>query len=120
MAIVQVKDATGSVLDWMVAKCQGFESLDSDMWLVRDGISDMPLHAYTPSSDWSQGGPIIEQEKIELIPPANESILEWVAVWYKGEDAGMQGGTSPLIAAMRCFCCSKLGDIVDVPEELCQ
>ena len=27
-------------------------------------------------------------------------------------------GPTPLIAAMRCFCCSKLGDEVEVPDEL--
>lgn len=27
-------------------------------------------------------------------------------------------GTTPLIAAMRCYVASKLGDVVDVPEEL--
>ena len=117
MTIVQVKDATGSVLDWMVAKAAGFPDEEINTKL---GFPYLIFGRFNPSVNWTQGGPIIEQEKIELIPPTNESDLEWVAVWYKGEDAGMQGGTSPLIAAMRCFCCSKLGDIVDVPEELCQ
>lgn len=125
MAIVQVKDATGSVLDWMVAKCEGTPSVrmfenSKGFRVYKNESMKMQGINFAPSTVWAQGGPIIEQEKIELIPPANESILEWVAVWYKCEDAGMQGGTSPLIAAMRCFCCSKLGDIVDVPEELCQ
>jgi hypothetical protein len=37
--------------------------------------------------------------------------------------SGIQGeffqtGPTPLIAAMRCYCCSKLGDEVEVPEEV--
>ena len=50
-------------LDWAVAKCngKGIEFDDPrDPWLVVDGIADQPLHSYTPSTDWSQGGPIIE------------------------------------------------------------
>ena len=27
-------------------------------------------------------------------------------------------GPTPLIAAMRCYCCAKLGDEVDIPDEL--
>lgn len=126
MAIVQVKDATGSVLDWMVGVAQSIPNLHVvkkhkyncvyGMVLVEEGnFIDFP---WKPSTSWDQGGPIIEREKIELIPPANESDLEWVAVWYKCEDAGMQGGTSPLIAAMRCYVTSKLGDTVEVPDEL--
>ena len=30
----------------------------------------------------------------------------------------MQFGPTPLIAAMRCYVASKLGDEVEVPEEL--
>ena len=64
---VKVNEAEREVLDWMVAKCEGrgIEFDDpSDPWLTRDGIADQPLHSYNPSTDWSQGGPIIEREKI--------------------------------------------------------
>ncbi len=65
-----------------------------------------------PSIDWAQGGPIIERE--------------WVSVWqvgnkyWKADVGGLHShnGTTPLIAAMRCYVASKLGDEVDVPEEL--
>jgi hypothetical protein len=29
-----------------------------------------------------------------------------------------QEGPTVLIAAMRCFCCSQLGDEIEIPEEL--
>ena len=59
----------------------------------------------------AQGGPIIEREMI--------------AIWFSKGDwksqrrdtsAGVHGPT-PLIAAMRCYVASKLGDMVEVPEE---
>lgn len=71
-----------------------------------------PQRKLEPPTNWSQGGPIIEREKtaIRFVPWDT-----WVAECkgYTGE------GTTPLIAAMRCYVASKLGDEVEVPEELC-
>jgi hypothetical protein len=80
---------------------------------------------YAPSTDWAQGGPIIEREGIELL--CNTSALQAAAYknanpdWFaclKFKRADHWHGTTPLIAAMRCYVASKLGDEVDVPEEL--
>ena len=72
------------------------------------------------STDWAQGGPIIEREGITTAPYSthNGVIKEWKA----GRDWPMSHfpyylGPTPLIAAMRCYVASKLGDEVDVPEE---
>ena len=67
------------------------------------------------STDWNQGGPIIEREKIGVF------MLD--GVWsarcqYKGAIVVYAEGPTPLIAAMRCYVASKLGDEVDVPEAL--
>jgi len=70
--------------------------------------------AFYPSTKWSQGGPIIEQEKIDLLWMFGDG---WMAKQCrKGFNAR---GPTPLIAAMRCFVASKLGDEVEIPEELC-
>jgi hypothetical protein len=37
---------------------------------------------------------------------------------FDGERNLIGVGPTPLVAAMRCYCASKLGDEVDVPEEL--
>ena len=71
------------------------------------------------SINWSQGGPIIEREYINIAHPngfdgANN---EWVATWKFGGYEQYCGPT-PLIAALRCYCASKLGDEVEIPEEL--
>jgi len=71
---------------------------------------------WTPlfSTNWSQGGPIIERERIEL---ANVS-ADWRAM--VDSDGGWVRcyGPTPLIAAMRCFVASRFGDEVEIPEEL--
>lgn len=64
------------------------------------------------SIDWSEGGLIIEREEIET-RKANSK--EWGA-WKDG--VGCIHGPTPLIAAMRCYVASMLGDEVEIPEEL--
>ena len=71
------------------------------------------------STDWSQGGPIIERERIGVEHDA-PNIGGWIATAYTVHGRVDCAGPTPLIAAMRCFCCSRLGEYVDVPKELCQ
>ena len=72
---------------------------------------------YSPYSGWAKCGPIIEREKIDLSWDVELAHKDgrWRAeidVMYESE------GQTPLIAAMRCYVASKLGDDVTVPEEL--
>jgi hypothetical protein len=79
------------------------------------------------STDWSQGGPIIYREGIRTAPTITRSA--WMAQIRHTKShplvahpvlAGWTNanGPTPLIAAMRCFVASRLGDEVDVPKEL--
>jgi hypothetical protein len=72
---------------------------------------------FAPSTDWAQGGPIIEQKRIGIEPIyQGYDVLHWSAVQELGE--GRRAGPTPLIAAMRCYVASNLGDDVEVPDEL--
>lgn len=85
-------------------------------------------HVLRPYSEqWSQGGPIIEREGIEINvrnwSPSPGCRLpgkyEWSArLCFVRQTECKQFGPTPLIAAMRCYVASKLGDEVDIPEEL--
>ena len=77
------------------------------------------------STDWSFGGPVIEREQITLDltdvlfdHDTDAAILLDKPEWWAsiGEVTGR--GPTPLVAAMRCFVVSRLGDEVEVPEEL--
>jgi hypothetical protein len=110
---MRTADLTGTALDWAVAKCEvGAEFI---------GAIDDP-HFY--STDWAQGGPIIERERIQ-ITPRGETTNMWEAIIFDnifmddGSDC-FQTGTTPLIAAMRCYVASKLGEEVDIPQEITQ
>lgn len=90
----------------------------------------MQKRDFSPSTDWAQGGPIIErgliQVNVKRLIGTSESGAEidipdgWQAhksgrYW---QTSAVYYGPTPLIAAMRCYVASKLGDEVKVPEEL--
>ena len=110
---IKTAELTGAALDWVVAKCEGEEYRDRMEW---DGIGqDYPAHKY--STDWSQGGPIIEREEILFVGSTGK-----YSAWLSNRsifDFNYQSPTH-LIAAMRCWVTFKLGDEVDIPAELVQ
>ena len=122
---MKTSELTGAALDWAVATCEGKrlhyfvdDWFKKDPWLTLDGIVDLPLHAFTPSTAWSQGGPIIEREEISVerrMPCMKDE--QWGAQGWKAMQ-NFHKGPTPLIAAMRCYVASKLGDDVEIPEEL--
>jgi hypothetical protein len=107
---MKTSELTGAALDWAVAKCQGFE-LDENGCIEYEHNEWLE---YSPSTDWAQGGPIIEREKINT--STYTGLLQWVATMNAGKT--IESGPTPLIAAMRCYVASKLGDDVDVPDML--
>jgi hypothetical protein len=97
---LKTSELTGAALDWAVARCE-----------LGDAINEVDdPHFY--STDWALGGPIIEQEKnrtdITMVLSGGTRI--WADEDYEGP--------TPLIAAMRCYVASQLGDEVEVPDEL--
>lgn len=113
--MMKTSELTGVALDWAVAKCEGVE-----VEYINDGITRCLLRLtpftgrYGPSTDWAQGGPIIERREVVLMPDASPG---WVAK-VRAHAGKFIYGQTPLIAAMRCYVASKLGDDVDVPGEL--
>jgi len=77
---------------------------------------------HTPffSTNWAQGGPIIEREWLDITPWPNESNedLRWQCKQHDTTNGCTQYGSTPLIAAMRCYVASKLGEEVEVPDEI--
>ena len=119
---IKTSELTGATLDWAVAKAD--QPVYSDKALIRaltagaDGIGN-EWKAFSPSTDWEQGGPIIEREQISVQHTGDAA--KWRAqVWNdkKQDFWPVMYGPTPLIAAMRCFVASKLGDEVEVPMGL--
>ena len=119
---MKTSELTGAALDWAVANCEGLLAFGwkNDTGILRITLSTGECIRYIPSDDWSQGGPIIEREKIDL----SLQFYGWVAHHgkYRGGEMNQpyytQKADTPLIAAMRCYVASKMGNEVEIPEGL--
>ena len=136
MQSVNTSELTGFALDWAVATCEGYtpHHYMKALNIVKDAHGNVtgiqvPIQRkyvwYTPSVNWAQGGPIIEREMIQLTPHCMVNPLHGWAAAYRSfdEDDSVYAlhrmrGKTPLIAAMRCYVASKLGDNLEVPTEL--
>jgi hypothetical protein len=107
----KVSELEGALLDAAVAKAHGMHAV------VRgEGLMALCINAqgriFEPSCRWDVGGPIIERERIAVMPCK----AGWAAYLHptvsqniaQGLDDGQ--GSTPLIAAMRAFVASKLGE----------
>lgn len=118
---MKTPELTGAALDWAVAKCKGLSvrwSAPHEQLL----IEDKPYSIWQPHKDWAQGGPII----LEMGNYCQEGNLESSHFYCSTPSTAKEWhdhpvkatGPTPLIAAMRCYVASKLGDNIDIPEEL--
>lgn len=125
MIEVKTADLIGLALDWAVAIADGMRihtptGMKFEYWYVgnkcvcsRDG--------WSPSTSWSQGGPLIEKHTLNVRPhvSSNGVITSWAAsmTW---PCATMPGRTGPtmLVAACRAIVMKQLGASIMVPKEL--
>ena len=121
---MKTSELTGAALDWAVATAlergpkHNMESHGRTWygwWLAGAGYEYEPMPRY--SIDWAQGGPIIEREKISVLD-ANGCWGARKTYWDNSQSSRDYFGTKPLIAAMRCYVASKLGNDINIPEEL--
>lgn len=115
---IKVSEAVGPTLDWLVGYIQTYAATNGKPVLTGDLMQKALQNGMaSPSTDWSQGGPIIEREKIELRFMIDSNA--WYAQPHDMDSiCQRKSGSTPLIAAMRCYVVSNLGDEVEVPEEL--
>lgn len=107
---IKTQDLTGPALDLAVAMAwYGYEY-------------KLLLPFFNPSVDWHQGGPIIDKHDIDVLRDGDEFGARLGSMRAHPQREVMSWccsrGPTKLIAAMRCYVASKLGDEVDIPEEL--
>lgn len=103
---MKTDELTGAALDWAVSHCVE--------WSRKFPI--MPFKVLPYSTDWAQGGPIIDREKINI--EFDPFVPQWFASYETGEVIRGCSGLTPLIAAMRCYVVNKLGNEVELPKEI--
>ena len=104
---VKVSEATNTQLEWLVASIEYPDDTaikDPSQYIAGD---------YEFTTDPAQMWPIIEREGLSL---KKQNDFLWFA-GFTDERDGVSGPT-PLTAAARCYVSSKLGEEVEVPEEL--
>jgi hypothetical protein len=118
---MKTSELQGAALDWAVHIAQGLSEED---FVIVDSLYGPQWRGPEYSTSWQEGGPIIERELNDLFklhgrvgdPPV------WCAAKHVHRDGHTAllslTGPTPLIAAMRCFVASRLGDEVYIPEEL--
>lgn len=149
MIEVKTAELIGPALDWAVAKADG-RCLHERIRIVRynddsdhicedcgkDTYMEPSRYSWKPSTDWSQGGPLIDKYGVLLSPP--KSLMHVNGGPNAGwRETGAWGSTifgterkhrrkafehqdQPLVAAMRAIVQFELGDAVSVPAELVQ
>jgi hypothetical protein len=134
---IKTSELSGVALDWAVAQVvdrkldthQAKIGLYVDNW---DANVNSKFVQWSPSTDWSQGGPLIERFCSRMATngdrsgpdPDTGNHYEDPHVWSSCVGLGSHGrvgygqGRTALIAACRAIVAAKLGDEVDVPEGL--
>lgn len=126
---IKVSELTNIQIDYLVAIIQYPELVWGDTiglhWASHQIVIPEfkePDCYYHPSNDWSIAGDIIEKNKIHLLHSDDcKEDSKWVASIARENMVGwriLHHGKTPLLAAMRCYIESKLGDSVEIPEEL--
>lgn len=118
---VKTSKLTGVALDWVVAQIEGDNpeigyEMDGTIiygYFLGDEHNGSFL-PYSPSTNWSQAGHIIERELLSFKMDGGWYASSWNddgrKDWYEGP--------TPLIALMRCYVDDKLGYEVEIPKEL--
>jgi hypothetical protein len=115
---LKTSEMRGVALDWAVARAEGAGAAlvsthsRGDALLLGDPTEYCNAgDHFQPSTNWQDGGPIIERERIEF----EHDGFQWWARIRADEDFS---GPAPLVAAMRCYVASVLGEEVDVPDSI--
>ncbi|MBC6987530.1 phage protein NinX family protein [Alteromonas sp. BZK5] len=129
--MVPVNNLKGAALDWAVAVCEakciafdpmGFKNgANAVFWIWDERDPKKPIYQvigaeYSPSTIWSQAGPIIEKHNIYpscyhgcAAGNPNKFQAGTGLAWCRGE--------TPLIATMRALVRGKFGDEIELPKE---
>jgi hypothetical protein len=137
---MKTNELTGHALNWAVAQAEGdkvyrprlgrpsdwdkeayLKDGSDDRWVVRvqnPRVAHFVDWTYAPSTDWMQGGPIIEREGMDICTSTRGGWIATLLIDCEDSEVVRGEGETCLIAAMRCYVASKLGDDIDLPKEL--
>lgn len=129
---IKTSELTGIALDWAVGFARCLEANGGKIVQARDLMgAAMRNGMASPSTDWAQGGEIVEREGINTSVNYQDDAfgevmyrVGWKASYWNDSIPGTPGflvwayGDTALIAAMRCIVMAKLGKEIEIPQEL--
>ena len=128
---MKTSELIDAALDWAVAKALGYTDSPDDslehgtIWHTEPDKTPfgrfIDKQRFQPSTNWTIAGPLIERERIDLLGCVYGPAGDWTASRPRERHVGwrhLATGPTPLVAAMRCLVMSRLGDEVEIPEEL--
>lgn len=134
---IKTSELIGPALDWVVASALGYtrSTIQGISWGRRwkkpapvgfwDEV-DSPDGIFRPSTDPSQGGPILTSQGITTRYDQRRKVGWEAFIWEPSQhDLTEQSSQKfwmfdkeQLVAGLRCYVASEMGDEVDIPEEL--
>lgn len=117
---MKVAQLTGAKLDYWVCKAEGLDVIvamrencgDTEPSCLEVSGRGVPILRHSPSTSWSEGGPIIDRERISIKQDEGGGCYA-----YFDHLNPTASGQTALIAAMRAYVASKFGE--EVPDEGC-
>lgn len=122
MSKKKTSELSGAALDCAVAQAAGVRVKIQSGICYDAELLEMEADGdtrYLPSEEWEEGGPIIEREGLALYKTnGGDWVAQGVYDFAADRERPKYHGPTILTAAMRCYVASKLGDEVEIPEEL--
>lgn len=127
MAFIRISEATNRQLDWLVAKAEGLDIFIFEKRVVvgldcQDGEGSLLYdYEFQPTTNWAQGGPIMECKGIE---PAKLIGRQVGCSAFMNNDIDapeelvFMYGNTYLQASMRCVVVHSFGGTAEIPDEL--
>jgi hypothetical protein len=122
--MVKTAELTGALLDYWVGMAEGrvvrmehYEGdgshpIDKCILFEPNGSGGMNRRTYRPSTDWAQGGPIMDRDGINPWSYQHEGERYWSAHMEGQSPVGAHGCKSMLIAGLRAKVASVYGEEV--------
>ncbi|MDE9495675.1 DUF2591 domain-containing protein [Xenorhabdus bovienii] len=112
---IKTSELTGRALDWAVCLAiGGTVNADNTVVIPPNGVYCLLSNGsgdFTPSTDWSQCGELIEKYKVKFEHGEH--------IWFASCKRGMLAlGRTPQIAICRAVVAARWGNEVDIPDEL--
>lgn len=118
MRKIHVSELEGSLLDYAVAMAIGYPTyIECGNWFTGTGQGDG--FEFSPSSDWAQCGPLIDEYDVQICGSSHAGYLIYATKKNVCKD-NRRGATGFDLKQTICrtVLAAKLGDEIEIPDEL--